>query len=86
MPEPIVFAKELSKRCKICLSDEMSEWIRDSLKATVEVGASRPPVRRVHRELLGHFPATAPLSENSTSRHLTYHEPAWGVWDDEANS
>jgi len=58
----------------------MSEWVRESLKATVKAKESRPSVLRVHRELLEHFQGMAPRSENSTSRHLEYHEPAWQAW------
>lgn len=83
MPKPTVFGISKSTRCMVCLDKEMSDWVKSSLEATLEQGFPRPPINRVHKELINVFGDRSPRHETSINRHLSYHEPSWNGWSDE---
>ena len=85
MAKPVVFSSRVSKRCMVCLDDEMSKWVKDSITLTIKSGHPKPSIRRVHMELRKEFPDKSPRHESSLNRHLNDHEDIWGAWPSESS-
>lgn len=85
-PPVAVFKDRERIRCTICSDQELSTWIRDSLKATKDAGAPKPAASTVHRGSLVAFGLRMPRHENSTRSHLAEHEEYWIEWVEEADT
>lgn len=78
--KPIVFEKKASIRCMICLDEEVSSWISESIKLTISKGEPRPSAEFVHGVLKENYPDRCPRSVTSTKSHLRNHESSWNSW------
>ena len=81
--KPIVFSKKKITRCMICLDEEISSWVSQSIEMTKSEGEPKPSVELIHRALKDAYPDGCPLSVSSTRNHLQEHEEIWNSWKSE---
>ena len=84
---PVVLRDTGRVQCKVCLDEEVRDWLRDSLLETKKEGYRKPCASTVYRGALDAFGANRiPQHENSIRSHLSRHETAWYEWEKDARS
>ena len=69
------------RRCKVCRTAGLGDWISDSLRLTLEGGHPRPTVRAILEAVHGEPGLqAADISVYNLREHLKFHDEHWNEW------